>query len=172
MKKKTIGIIVVLVVIAIGIAVAIGAGGGEKPGNTPGKTPANSEQASQADITDLGEDVDVSAGVEESIFDEESTDDSQDKPSDDADREEQDEDATDDEDEDADQDTDAGIPSDGEMDYESFHAMDPSDQQKYMESFDDLDAFFDWYNDIKAQYEKDHPSIEIDGGEIDLGELN
>jgi len=40
-----------------------------------------------------------------------------------------------------------------------------------MESFDDIEEFFEWYNKAKEKYEKDHPSIEIDGGSIDLDKI-
>lgn len=58
-----------------------------------------------------------------------------------------------------------------EVDYEAFQAMSPAQQQAHMESFADLDQFFDWYNAQKEQYEKEHPSIEVDGGSIDLDKI-
>jgi len=63
------------------------------------------------------------------------------------------------------------VKEDGKMTYEQFHAMDPANQQAYMESFDDIEEFFEWYNKAKEKYEKDHPSIEIDGGSIDLDKI-
>lgn len=56
----------------------------------------------------------------------------------------------------------------GEMDYETFIAMSPSQQQKYMESFKSIDKFFKWYNKAKKKYEKEHPDIEIDDDPIEL----
>lgn len=73
-----------------------------------------------------------------------------------------------------DKDTSSKNPSvqeDGKMKYEEFHAMAPSKQQAYMESFDDIDEFFEWYNAAKAKYEKENPSIEVDGGAIDLDKI-
>ena len=65
--------------------------------------------------------------------------------------------------------TDSGSQS---MNYESFQDMAPAQQQAYMESFDSIDAFFEWYNAAKEQYEKDHPSIEVGGnGSVDLDEV-
>lgn len=58
-----------------------------------------------------------------------------------------------------------------EVDYEAFQAMSPAQQQAHMESFADLDQFFDWYNAEKEKYEKEHPSIEVDGGSIDLDKI-
>ena len=57
------------------------------------------------------------------------------------------------------------------IDYETYRAMKPSEQQKYMESFNDMDAFFDWYNAEKDKYNKENPSIEVDGGVIDLEDI-
>lgn len=57
------------------------------------------------------------------------------------------------------------------LDYATYKAMKPSEQQAYMESFNDMDAFFDWYNAAKDKYEKENPSIEIDGGIVDLDSI-
>lgn len=59
----------------------------------------------------------------------------------------------------------------GEIDYETFVAMDPALQRVYMESFESMDAFFDWYNAAKEAYEQAHPSIDVGDGIIDLEEL-
>lgn len=59
----------------------------------------------------------------------------------------------------------------GEIDYETFTAMDPALQRAYMESFENLDAFFEWYNAAKAAYEQAHPSIDVGDGVIDLEDL-
>lgn len=55
-----------------------------------------------------------------------------------------------------------------ELTYEAFTALSPADQRLYQESFEDLDAFFAWYNAAKEKYEKENPPIDIDGP-IDLG---
>lgn len=64
-----------------------------------------------------------------------------------------------------------GGSEDGTMDYESFQAMSPKDQQEYMATFDDVDAFFDWYNGAKEKHEAENPPIEIDGGSVNLDEI-
>lgn len=57
-------------------------------------------------------------------------------------------------------------------DYEKFQAQSPSEQQKFMESFSSVDAFFAWYNNAKTEHEALNPPIEIGGGgEVDLGKL-
>ena len=62
-------------------------------------------------------------------------------------------------------------PGTEKMDYASYKALSPKEQRAYMESFEDMDAFFEWYNAEKDKYEKENPSIEIDGGVIDLDEI-
>lgn len=58
------------------------------------------------------------------------------------------------------------------LDYETFQAMSGAEQRAYQESFEDLDAFFEWYNAAKETYEKENPSIEIGAGDvIDMGDL-
>lgn len=61
--------------------------------------------------------------------------------------------------------------SEGELDYETFTAMDPAEQRVYMESFESLDAFFAWYNAAKEAYEQEHPAIDVGDGVVDLGGL-
>lgn len=60
---------------------------------------------------------------------------------------------------------------DGEIDYETFVALDPAVQREYMESFESMDAFFEWYNAAKEAYEQAHPSIDVGDGVIDLEDL-
>lgn len=55
-----------------------------------------------------------------------------------------------------------------EMTYEAFVALTPEQQRLYQESFNDLDAFFEWYVAAKEKYEKENPPIDIDGP-VDLG---
>ena len=50
--------------------------------------------------------------------------------------------------------------------------MTGAEQRAFQESFEDLDAFFAWFNAAKEAHEKENPSIEIGGsGEVDLGGL-
>lgn len=63
-------------------------------------------------------------------------------------------------------------PSDsGLTEYEKFQNLSPAEQQEYMESFSDIEAFFTWYNSAKEEYEKANPPIEVDGGTIDIGAI-
>ena len=59
----------------------------------------------------------------------------------------------------------------GEIDYETFVALDPAVQREYMQSFESMDAFFEWYNAAKEAYEQAHPSIDVGDGVIDLEDL-
>ena len=62
-------------------------------------------------------------------------------------------------------------PANVQMDYEAFHNMSPADQQAYMGSFENLDLFFAWYNQAKADYEAANPPIDVGDGNIDMGDL-
>ena len=59
----------------------------------------------------------------------------------------------------------------GEIDYEEFTAMSPTQQRVYMESFESLDAFFEWYNAAKEVYEQAHPPIDVGDGVIDMEDI-
>lgn len=56
-------------------------------------------------------------------------------------------------------------------DYEWYNSLSGEEQMAFMESFDSVPAFFDWYNNAKAEHEALHPDIEIGDGVIDLGGL-
>lgn len=55
--------------------------------------------------------------------------------------------------------------------YEEFWKMDGDAQLEYKESFESVEAFFEWYNAAKVEYDAAHPGIDAGDGEIDLGEL-
>ncbi len=55
--------------------------------------------------------------------------------------------------------------------YQEYHAMTADTQKAFFEEFENIEAFFDWYNDAKAKYEKENAAIEIEDGEIDLGDV-
>ena len=55
--------------------------------------------------------------------------------------------------------------------YEWYNNLSGDEQMAFMESFDSIAAFFDWYNAEKAEYERQNPNIEIGDGNIDLGDL-
>ena len=40
-----------------------------------------------------------------------------------------------------------------------------------METFEDIESFFEWYNLAKETYEKENPPILLDGTEIDAEDL-
>lgn len=54
--------------------------------------------------------------------------------------------------------------------YDMYLAMSAGEQEAVIKSFGSMDDFMVWLNYIKAQYEADHPNIEIGpGGSVDLG---
>ena len=55
--------------------------------------------------------------------------------------------------------------------YEWFNALSGEEQEAYMETFDSIAAFFDWYNAAKAEYEALYPSIDIGDANIDIGDI-
>lgn len=58
------------------------------------------------------------------------------------------------------------------MDYLTFQSMSGAEQRAFQESFESLDAFFEWYNDAKEAYDKENPPIEVGGnGVIDMEDL-
>lgn len=59
----------------------------------------------------------------------------------------------------------------GQMEYEKFRDMKAAEQQAFLESFESLDAFFEWYNRVKEEYAAAHPAIEIGDGVVDMGDL-
>lgn len=68
--------------------------------------------------------------------------------------------------------TDATSPVTGMLTYESYEAMTEAQQIAFMEEFEDIAAFFDWYNAAKAEYEAQNPAIEVgEEGIIDLDKI-
>lgn len=48
--------------------------------------------------------------------------------------------------------------------------MSAEEQYAYYKSFDDPEEFYNWYNAAKEAYEKSHPAVVINPGDvIDLG---
>lgn len=62
-------------------------------------------------------------------------------------------------------------PAEGPSEYERFQDMSPSEQQEYMEGFDSIEDFFDWYDKAKQEYDDANPPIEVGGGSIDLDDI-
>lgn len=63
------------------------------------------------------------------------------------------------------------IPEPGTLSYEGYNAMSGAQQRAYMESFENIDDFFDWYFEAKEAYEAEHPDIDVGDAVIDLDEL-
>lgn len=55
--------------------------------------------------------------------------------------------------------------------YEEYQNMSASAQQEFFAKFGSYEAFFEWYNQAKDEYEREHPDNIIDGGELDLSEI-
>lgn len=53
-------------------------------------------------------------------------------------------------------------------DYEWYNSLSGAEQKAFMETFDSIEAFFDWYNNAKAEYEAQKPGIDVGDGVIDL----
>ena len=62
-------------------------------------------------------------------------------------------------------------PESSKMDYDKYMSMSAQEQSDYMNSFESVDAFFDWYNAAKAEHDAQNNDIEIGNGSFDLGEL-
>lgn len=62
-------------------------------------------------------------------------------------------------------------PDKEQMEYEKFQNMSAADQQAFMGTFENLDLFFAWYNQVKAEYEAAHPPIDVGDGSVDMGDL-
>ena len=62
-------------------------------------------------------------------------------------------------------------PAQSRSEYEEFQNMSPSQQQEHMNSFESIDAFFNWYNAAREEHDKMYPDIEIGGGSVDMGDI-
>lgn len=62
-------------------------------------------------------------------------------------------------------------PASGTTEFEWYNALSGDEQMAFMESFESVPAFFDWYNAAKAEYDALHPEIEVGDDVIDLGDL-
>ena len=60
----------------------------------------------------------------------------------------------------------------GELTYEQFRDLTPSQQQAYQETFESIEAFFEWYNAAKDAYDEANPPILIGpDGVVDLNKI-
>ena len=52
------------------------------------------------------------------------------------------------------------------LDYKTFKAMTATQKKAYQESFESMDAFFEWYNAAYEAYREANPPTEIDGSGV------
>ncbi len=55
--------------------------------------------------------------------------------------------------------------------YAEYMAMTPAEQEAYYESYENVMDFIAWHNAAKAKYDAEKDSIQIEGGNIDIGEI-
>ena len=55
--------------------------------------------------------------------------------------------------------------------YEKFQSMSADEQLAYMNSFETIEKYFDWYNAAKAEYEAQIPIIDVGDGPVDMSEF-
>ena len=60
------------------------------------------------------------------------------------------------------------VPDPDDIDYREFMDMTPAEQQAFMESFESIEAFFEWYEAAKEKYEKENPPIDVGDGNVTL----
>lgn len=60
------------------------------------------------------------------------------------------------------------VPDPEDVDYREFMDMTPAEQQAFMESFESIEAFFEWYEAAKEKYEKENPPIDVGDGNVTL----
>ena len=60
---------------------------------------------------------------------------------------------------------------DSTMNYEDYIKLSAKEQKAYRESFENLAAFFTWYNAEKKEYEEQQSKVNIGDGTIDLEDI-
>lgn len=55
--------------------------------------------------------------------------------------------------------------------YEEYNNMTPAEQLAYYNQFPSMEAFVQWYNEAKAEYDREHGAIDVGDGDIDLGDI-
>lgn len=58
-----------------------------------------------------------------------------------------------------------------DLTYAEYLKMTPVEQQAYYESYENVMDFIAWHNAAKAKYDAEKDSIQIEGGNIDIGEI-
>ena len=57
------------------------------------------------------------------------------------------------------------------LEFAEFLAMSPAEQQEYMESYEDIMDFLEWYRTAEEKYKSEQSGTEIEGdGNIDIGD--
>lgn len=59
----------------------------------------------------------------------------------------------------------------GIMTYEKYCALSPAEQMAFFNTFESAEAFTNWYQNAKAEYEGQKNSVNVDGGIADLGDF-
>lgn len=57
------------------------------------------------------------------------------------------------------------------LSYEEYIKMTSDEQTAYRKTFDSTQAFFEWYNAAKAEYDEKNAGIDIGDGSVDLGDI-
>lgn len=67
----------------------------------------------------------------------------------------------------------ATVPEDGinQVSYETYSNMTPAEQMAFYNQFTSMEAFVQWYNEAKAEYDREHGAIDVGDGDIDLGDI-
>ena len=66
-------------------------------------------------------------------------------------------------------DNDGSTDAHDRLTYEAFVALSAEGQREYYDSFEDYHAFYAWYNEAKATYEREHPGEQLPGnGDISI----
>lgn len=59
-----------------------------------------------------------------------------------------------------------------ELTFAEFLEMTPAEQQAYMESYEDITDFLEWYRRAEETYKAEQTSVEVGGnGDIDIGDF-
>ena len=54
-----------------------------------------------------------------------------------------------------------------DMDYETLMGLNQYEQLAFVESFENIEDFFEWYNAAKEKYKEEHPGVDLEG-DLDL----
>ena len=57
----------------------------------------------------------------------------------------------------------------GTTSYEWYNSLSGAEQVNFFNTFESTEAFVNWYNSAKAEYDALHPDVEVGNGSVDLG---